>query len=250
MVDKCIGFDRRIKLEWLDAAAWKAGTEGSASEVRKYLDRLLMTECKNKEARRKTITVLTRIWVRVPDEHRALQRLGLRILLESEPEKRLWLHWGMTLLAYPFFRDITAITGRLLRLQNEVSSQQIYRRVAEIWGERATVRRACQRVVRSMVDWGVLEDTPTKGIYVPAAKKKDAGEDVKLWFLEAILRSEPAPAVPLQQLFQLPSAFPFHLDISVVAIRHSKQLEIQRQGSDLDMVTIKRLSDRQFPATF
>lgn len=239
MMNSNIGFDRRIKLEWLDATAWKAGTEGNADEVRKYLNELLSTEYKNKEARRKTVTVLTRIWARVPDEHRLLQGRALKILLESDPGTRLWLHWGMTLLAYPFFRDIATIIGRLLTLQNEVSLQQISRRLAECWGERATVRRACQRVVRSMVDWGVLEDTSTKGIYVPAAKKETTSENVQLWFLKALLRSEPTPIMPLQQLLQIPSAFPFHLDIPVVAIRQSKDLEIQRQGLDMDMVVIR-----------
>lgn len=234
-----IGFDRRIRLEWLDATAWKTGTEENVAEVRKYLNELLKTEYKNKEARRKTITVLTRIWVRVPDEHRVLQGRARKILFESDPETRLWLHWGMTLLAYPFFRDITTIIGRLLTLQSEVSLQQISRRLAERWGERPSVHRACQRVVRSMVDWGVLDDTSTRGVYIPVAKKETAAEDVQLWFLEALLCSEPTPIIPLQQLLQIPSAFPFHLDISIVAIRQSKQLEVQRQGLDLDMVLIR-----------
>ncbi|NHM28426.1 hypothetical protein G7K71_15885 [Desulfofundulus sp. TPOSR] len=239
MMNSNIGFDRRIKLEWLDATAWKAGTEGNADEVRKYLNELLSTEYKGEKARKNTITVLTRIWVRIPEEQRKLQYRALKILVDSDPGTRLWLHWGMMLLAYPFFRDIATIIGRLLTLQNEVSLQQISRRLAECWGERATVRRACQRVVRSMVDWGVLEDTSTKGIYVPAAKKETTSEDVQLWFLEALLRSEPTPIMPLQQLLQIPSAFPFHLDIPVVAIRQSKEIEIQRQGLDLDMVVIR-----------
>ena len=233
-----IGFDRRVKLEWLDAAAWKAATETDITEVRKYLDDFLQSECQSREARRKTITVLTRIWVRVPQKHRSLQERALEILTEDGPDTRLWLHWGMTLVAYPFFRDIADITGRLLTLQNEVSLEQVYRRLAERWGERSTVRRASQRVVRSMVDWGVLQDTAVKGVYIPAAKKGPASASVQLWFLEALLYSESTQAVILQQLPKLPSAFPFHLDISVANIRQSKRFEIQRQGLDLDMVTI------------
>lgn len=235
-----IGFDRRVRLEWLDAAAWKAATERDLAEVRKYLDAFLQSECRSKEARRKTITVLTRIWVRVPQQHRSLQQEALAILTEEDAAARLWLHWGMALLAYPFFCDTVEIIGRLLALQNEVSLDQIYRRLAERWGERSTVRRAAQRVVRSMVDWGVLQDTDTKGAYLPAPKKSAASERVQLWFLEALLSSQPTPSAILQQLPNLPAAFPFELDISAAAIRRSKRLEIQRQGLDLEMVTVVR----------
>jgi len=231
-----IGFDRRVKLQWLDAAARKAATETDTIEVRKYLDDFLQSECQSKEARRKTITVLTRIWARVPQKHRSLQERALGVLTEDCSDERLWLHWGMTLVAYPFFRDIADIIGRLLALQNDVSLEQIYRRLAERWGERSTVRRASQRVVRSMVDWGVLQDTKVKGVYIPATKKAPATVNVQLWFLEALLHAEVTQGVILQQLPQLPTAFPFHLDISVAAIRQSKRFEIERQGLDLDMV--------------
>lgn len=233
-----IGFDRRVKLEWLDAAAWKAATEADITEVRKCLDDFLQSECRGKEARKKTITVLTRIWVRVPQKHRSLQERALGILTEDGSDTRLWLHWGMTLVAYPFFRDVADIIGRLLALQNEVSLEQVYRRLAECWGERSTVRRASQRVVRSMVDWGVLQDTAVKGVYIPAAPKGPASASVQLWFLEALLCSESTQVAILQQLPNLPSAFPFHLDISMANIRQSKRFEIQPQGLDLDMVTI------------
>ncbi|HHY38872.1 MAG TPA: hypothetical protein GX507_08115, partial [Clostridia bacterium] len=87
---------------------------------------------------------------------------------------------------------------------------------------------------------GVLQDTALKGVYIPTAEKDPASASVQLWFLEALLYSESTPMTILQQLPKLPSAFPFHLDISVAAIRQSKRFEIQRQGLDLDMVQIVR----------
>jgi hypothetical protein len=233
-----VGIARRIKLEWLDAAAWKAATETDAAEIRKYLDELLRPECRGKEARRKTITALTRIWITVPQEHRSLQQRALRMLVEGSSDTRIWLHWGMTLLAYPFFRDIADIIGRLLALQDEVSLQQIYRRLTEKWGERSYLYRVARHVVRSMVDWDVLQDTSVRGVYVPTQRLETSSAEVQLLLLEALLLAEATPAVILQQLPQLPTAFPFDMNISAAHIRRSERFDVQRQGLDLDLVTI------------
>lgn len=233
-----IGFDRRVKMEWLDSVAWKAATGADIAEIREYLGNMLESEYPNREARRKTITVLTGIWVRVPEKHRQLQEQALRFLSGEGPDTRLWLHWGMTILAYPFFRDIGDIIGRLLTLQDEVSLEQISRRLAERWGERSTVRRASQRVVRSMVDWGVLQDTSTQGVYKPCGKKDPPGSGMQLWFLETVMCSQDAQSLLMQQVSSLPIAFPFRLDISAATIRRCKRFEVQRQGLDVDMVTV------------
>lgn len=233
-----VGIDRKIRLEWLDAAAYKAATETDVAEIRRYLDELLQEECRSKETHRKVVRSLIRIWVDVPQEHRSLRERALRLLTEETSDTRFWLHWGMTLVAYPFVRDIADIIGRLLTLQGEVSFQQIYRRLTEKWGQRSTVQRASARVVRSMVHWDVLQDTAAKGVYVASPSMETSSTEVQLWLLEALLLAEATPAVILQQLPQLPTAFPFDMNVSVAHIQRSERFDVQRQGLDLDLVTI------------
>ena len=72
------------------------------------------------------------------------------------------------LATYPFFRDVAETLGRLLNLQGSVALSQVTRRVAESWGERSTVIRATQRVVRSMVEWGMLEESGERGMFSAA----------------------------------------------------------------------------------
>lgn len=233
-----IGFDRKIKLTWLEATAWQTATAEDEQQVRDYLDRVLQKEGLSKRGRQNTLTVLLRVWNLVPPEQKSLQEQALNLLPSADSDERLWLHWGMSILAYPFFTDIASIIGRLLALQGNASLEQISRRVADKWGERSTVEWAGPRVIRSMVDWDALRDTAAKGVYV-AGPKKPAREKIQLWFLEILLKSNLTTALPLDQLEHLACAFPLEITISAPAIYSSDTLGIERQGLDMGLVVVK-----------
>jgi hypothetical protein len=113
----------------------------------------------------KTIAILMRIWATTPKELRPLRDDGLKLLQVGSSETRVAVHWGMTMAVYPFWGIVADITGRLLKLQGSATIAQILRRIKEQLGERETVTRAAQRIVRSYVDWRVLSDTSEKGMY-------------------------------------------------------------------------------------
>ena len=75
------------------------------------------------------------------------------------------VHWCMCMAVYPFFGTVAEATGRLLHLQGTAAAAQVQRRVREQLGERETVSRAARRILRALVDWGVLVETVNKGIY-------------------------------------------------------------------------------------
>jgi hypothetical protein len=80
----------------------------------------------------------------------------------------LAIHRGMTMAVYPFWSDIATQVGRLLRLQGVAAAAHIQRRVREQFGERETVSRAARRILLSYLNWGVLQETGTMGIYCAA----------------------------------------------------------------------------------
>ena len=163
---RIIGFDRKVRLRWLDATAEWTMQGLSVPEVRAQLERLLDGQVAGEgphSARGKTMTVLLHVWTAVPDAAVPLRDDALVLLGGRTGRDRLPLHWGMCLATYPFFRDVAATTGRLLALQGEVALSQIVRRMAESWGERSTLTRAVQRVVRSFVEWGVLAESGDRG---------------------------------------------------------------------------------------
>jgi hypothetical protein len=80
-------------------------------------------------------------------------------------------HWGLSLAAYPFFKVVVETAGRLLTLQGSFTGAQAQRRVREIFGERETVTRAAQRVLRSLADWGVIRESGEPGVYLYTAPR-------------------------------------------------------------------------------
>jgi hypothetical protein len=236
-MSRIIGFDRRLRLSWLDLTVGLCQERLEADAVAEELDRQLVEAIQGDEARRKTITVLKRIWVTVPAASESFRDEALELAASVDPEERLWVHWGMALLAYPFFRDVAATVGQLGRLQGRMSLAQVERRMVESWGERTTLVRATQRLVRSFVDWGVMRDTNELGTYELAPVRRTENRDLALWLLDCAVVSNKADQMPLAELGQLTYLFPFDLLPFFSEIRRSERFQVSRQGLDLEMIS-------------
>jgi hypothetical protein len=240
---RIIGFDRKIQLAWLDATADWAAQGISVPEIRSKLHELLAEEVAGgsyRGAREKTITVLLHIWVLVPDNLVPLRDDGLRLLGELPGQDRLPLHWGMCMASYPFFRDVAATTGRLLALQGTAVLAQITRRMAGVWGDRSTLNRAVQRVLRSLVLWGALHETSDRGIFAPPPKRpvKDSTR-LSPWLLEASILNSGRRAHSLQSLLTSTALFPFALNANPQDVLANPRLELHRQDLDEHLVLLK-----------
>jgi hypothetical protein len=111
----------------------------------------------------------------------------------------------------------------------------------EQYGERETVSVATKRVLRSFVDWGVLRDTESDGIY--SAGIITPVQDLRLtaWVTEAVLRASANDSVLLRDVVNSPGLFPFRIEfVSAASIRTvSQRLDVLRQGLDEDVVMLK-----------
>jgi len=192
--------------------------------------------------REKIITILLKTWVTVPSDLDPLRIEGLELLKRVPRRDHLAIHWGMVIAVYPFWSGVAVQVGRLLRLQGSAGAAHVQRRIREQYGERETVSRAARRVLRSYLDWGVLQETGTKGIY--AAGRTLAVDDSRLiaWLAEASLHARANGSAPLKDLIDSPSFFPFRIKPiharSFVAA--SSRLDIVHHGLDDDLVMLRK----------
>ncbi len=240
--DRIIGFDRKIELPWLDTTAALCADRVSVAEIRarlhKSLDGTLAGDTA-RSARHKTITVLTRVWCTVPAELTPLRDEGLELLRSGEARDRLVLHWGMASATHPFFREVATVTGRLIGLQGHVSSDAILRRVRERRGQRKGLDRAVQRVLRTFVAWGALEDQILRGWFRPPREPLFPDEDISGWLLEALLWSDGGRQRPALSLARDPSLFPFNLADVAACLRRRTRIQYYQHGLDEQLVSIK-----------
>jgi len=236
---KTIGISHRLKRAWLDDVLDRLGETKHEKELRAFVDKRLRDELPGKESRAKASGIILRIWSGVEPKHIALRDRAVALLPRISGQERIWLHWGMTALAYPFFRDLVEVIGRMLTLQDDLTTSQVQARLKNAWGDRETSKEAAGKLVTSMVDWEVLRATKIKGHFLLARKMTTAIADLQLWLLEAMLLARASDEIEAQQLLRLPESFPFTFTVGVGDLRKHESFEIHRQGLDTDMVAIR-----------
>lgn len=241
-----VGFSQRIQLDWLEFTANCVLSGSTRREIQALLDDYLQdklsigSESKS-SSRSKAISILSKIWVVVPPKLEPLRNEGLELLLTTPKHEHLAIHWGMTMAVYPFFGMVAQFVGRLLRLQGSFAACSIQRRMIEKLGERQTVSRSTQRVLRCFIDWGVLQDTDKIGIYKPGQVQTIDNKKIAAWLIEAALIAGDFYAQPLDSISQNPTLFPFIVNyINPRDFEINQRLEFFNQGFDERMVTLRR----------
>lgn len=238
---RVVGIDRKIKREWADAVLDRLVQATDEADLRSFLDKHLKDELPGKESRAKTTGIVLRIWSGIPPERAALRARAVAMLPRIPGQERIWLHWGMAALAYPFFRDTAEVVGRLLALQDDFTTAQVQGRMLSTWGDRATSREAAQKLLGTLVDWEVLRPTKAKAHFLPGQKMTASTPDLQLWLLEALLAASAADEIEAQQLLRRPEGFPFTISVGVADLRRYDGFNIHRQGLDMDMVALRKV---------
>ncbi|HAF50685.1 MAG TPA: hypothetical protein DCL04_06225 [Synergistaceae bacterium] len=247
-----IGFSQRVRLEWLAQTANLVLAGNDKAAINEALQELLKDKVSvgglsKGSNRNKTISILRKVWVTTPEELIPLRNDGLSFLSTQSSSLTphhlsIAIHWGMVMAVYPFWSCVATQTGRLLRLQGSAAAAHVQRRVREQYGERETVSRAARRVLRSYLDWGVLQETGAKGIYSAGATLAIDDSRLIAWLAEASLHARANGSAPLKDLIDSPSFFPFRIKPvrAENLVAASSRLDLLRHGLDDDLIMLRK----------
>ncbi len=239
-MDKGIGFNRNIFLPWLDAAAALCADTNDPAEIRARLEPVVGQDLKGVEARRKTIDILINIWLKSREVAPHLRAEAVP-WFQTTPvtDDRLWLHYGLTLVYYPFFRECAAIIGQFSRHEGAITNRMVKQRLVAERGHLGSLDRAEECVVASLRNWGILTESDQRYAYVPQRQALTASSTgLEAWLLACALRAHPAEELLFADLLHLPELFPFRFTLAVDYLRTHPWFVVQRQGAGWDMVRI------------
>lgn len=242
-----VGISQKIKRTWVDAVLDRLVETADEAALRNFIDLELQKELPGKASRAKRVGIISSVWSSIPRQRVVLRDRAVALLPGISGQERIWLHWGMTALAYPFFRDTAEVVGRLLALQDDFTTAQVQARIAKNWGDRVTIQRAAKYLLNTLVDWEVLRSTKKKGHFLLARKMTASIPELELWLLEALLGASAADEIEAQQLLRLPESFPFTLSVGVTDLRQDEGFDIHRQGLDMDMVALRKIRVSPIP---
>jgi len=229
-----IGFDRFIQLDWAAAALRVRAGISTLDDLADLLD----SSHTGPAAKKKTRTVLNRLWLEPRPDLVEFADRGVQIYREAPETSISALTWGMALATYPFFGKVAEIVGRLTALQGDCTSAEVHRRMAEIYGEREGTRRMTNMILQSQANWGAI-DRVDKGKRIVRKRAIDLhGSSVAAWLAEACLRYADR-TLPVASLDSNPIIYPFVLGSSTpYLLSRSRALEMRVDSAGNQIVSL------------
>lgn len=230
-----IGFDRFIQLEWADAALRIRADLDTLDGLSTLLDDAGLGAA----ARKKTKTVLNRLWLEPRPELADFAERGVAIYKADPDVSGAALTWGMAIATYPFFGKVAELVGRLSALQGDCASAEVHRRMSEIYGEREGTYRMTNMVLQSQASWGAIERVEKGKRLVRLKPIVVSNEQAVAWLVEAALRYI-GKAVSVPTLSSLAVLYPFLLDQPLgYLVSQSPNLEVRSEGAGSQFVCLQ-----------
>lgn len=135
------------------------------------------------------------------------------------------------MVVFPFFYETCTQMGRLFALQSKISRRDIHTRMAEKYSNQGTEPRSVNRVIQSLIDWGLLDGRSPNEFYSKTYKPLNIL--LRKWLLEVVIYSAIQRRISVQGLYKLPVLFPFEYngDMEYI-ISTSSKIRAERSGDN------------------
>jgi hypothetical protein len=169
-----------------------------------------------------------KIWVEPSKKHADFRDYAFDLWRNADETQRVLIHYAMTIVAYPFFWSVSTHIGRLLRLQDHFSIDQLKRRCKEEFGQRDTVAYSLTRVVRTLADWGLVVRSEKVGTYTAAMSTPASPRSFEHLLIEACLRASNERDCLIENVVASPGLFPWHFrHFSLTEITATSRLSVR-----------------------
>lgn len=230
-----IGFDRYIQLDWAATALKVRAGMASLDELNELLDAASLGVA----ARKKTRTVLNRLWLEPRPELADFANRGVEIHRNSPDVSVVALTWGMAIATYPFFGKVAELVGRLSSLQGDCAATEVHRRMSELYGEREGTYRMTNMVLQSQANWGAIERVEKGRRLIRKLAITVTNDRAVAWLMEATLRYT-GKAIPVATLQSMAVIFPLLLDQPLGYVASSSpMLEVRSEGPGNQFVALR-----------
>lgn len=192
----------------------------SEKEIREYLDEYLSTQQqrggeglkRNKATYGMAITMLS-CWFRKDEELESFRNALLEEAKKTDRSNWLPLHMAIVIASYPFWLQVCSVTGKLFSFQDTISSSQIYDKMKSIYGDKETIARNTRYAIRTMVSWGLMEDSKKrKGFYELPSKLEIHNQRIQALLFESLLLTCVDGKAIYEEVYRNPGLFKFQYD--------------------------------------
>jgi len=239
-MDKDIGFNRNIKLDWLNATASFCAEINDPAEIRERLEVVLSQDRSGVEAIRKSIDILINIWYKNKEHYPTLVEFAIKHYKETfNPADRLWLHFGLTSLYFSFFRETASVIGKLSKRGSLITNKEVIKQLISERGHLGSLERSVQRIVSSLRDWGLIIDSDQPFAY--KARYRDLETDnleLQAWLLQCAFIGKNVEQIPYEDLIRLPELFPFKINVGLDYLRKKSPFSVYRGGGGVNMIEL------------
>lgn len=225
---KPVGFDQKVLLHHLDFTA-NHSKKYPRKEMYELLDGYLRNDITGAKSRKNAITMLMKIWYLVDEKMLPVRNKMLEVLASLTKDERILVHWGMTLAAYPFFKDVARELGKIFHLQDEVSSIVIGKRMKEAYGDRRRVEVATSAVLMSMKSWGIILLDNNRS-YRLNTKIHIGNVELQAFIVQILLQVLENTSLQLDIVQNHTLFFPFTYELNLLELRQKSELVFHRQG--------------------